>query len=1144
MTKPFVHLHVHSHYSLLDGAAKIPDLVQTALEYKMPALAITDHGNLFGALEFYNCARKAGIKPIIGYEAYISPHDRTLKEKQYAKYHHITLLAKNYTGYRNLLVLASQAYLTGFYYKPRIDKELLAQHCQGLIVLSGCLASETCQHIIAGDMEKARQTVAFYRDIFGEDFYIEIQKNKISEQDKANQGLVALAGEFNLPMVFTNDIHYLRQEDAKPHEILLCIQTGTTLDDERRFKFASEEFYMKTSEQMYQEAEEFSDAAKNTMEIAEKVDLQIPMGENHLPPFTPPQGKSNEDYLHELCQQGLQQRYSEITPEITERFEHEFTIICRMGFASYFLIVWDFINYARSQGIPVGPGRGSAAGSLVAYSLRITNLDPLKYQLIFERFLNEGRQEMPDIDIDFETERRGEVIDYVTKKYGEKQVCQIITFGTMAARGVVRDVGRVLGVPLAEVDKIAKKIPTGPKMTLQKGLEADPDFKKLYDSDQQARELIDIGKRLEGLVRQPGTHAAGVIIADRDLSEYCPLYRNVDKTVSTQYSMEHIDSLGLLKMDFLGLSTLTLIQKSLEIIEAARDLKLNSDEFPLDDKLTYQMLSRGETKGVFQLESDGMRELVKKLQPDRFEDIIALVALYRPGPLGSGMVETYCRCKHGQQQPVYQHPVLKNILEETYGIILYQEQAMQIAKDLAGFSLSEADRLRKAMGKKKKELMDAYRQKFIDGARQHHDIAAKLAEEVFDLIDYFSGYGFNKSHSAAYAMVAYQTAYLKARYPQEFMAALMTIESQNTDKIVRYIHECETMGIKVLPPDINESQRAFSVSPAGIRFGFAAIKGVGGKAVEPILTARRQVKKFQSLFHLCEQVDTRLVNKQVLEALIKSGSMDSFGQTRSQISAAVPTALQVGHNTQKQRQNNQMTLFDDLFNAEEETTACDHLYPDVAPWPEKEKLKYEKETMGFYFSGHPLKRWAHYIEMLSSHRIAQLQATMRADLLIGAMIDGFREIPLKSGRNQGKKMAQLQLDDLSGICSAICFPDVYQANQSLIRPDQILFFRGRMNQKKEEPELIIDEVVTVEKGLEILPKTIIIRLLQPNEDQVYELRSLCGGHRGECRTMLRIENNGYEAVIEVAEKFYLQPCLQFFQEIEKLLGKDTVLLSR
>ena len=1141
MSQQFVHLHVHSHYSFLDGGAKVPDLIKAAVDYNMPALALTDHGNMFGSFEFYLNARKAGIKPIVGYEAYIAPKSRLDRDN---KRYHITLLAKNYQGYKNLLKLASEAYLTGFYYKPRIDKDLLVKHKEGIIALSGCLASEVCQNLLAKNSKSAKKTVDFYRSLFGDDYYIELQKNKIEEQSIANAGLLEIAQEFHLPMVFTNDIHYLKNDDHRAHDVLLCIQTGAKFTDKKRFRFGSQEFYMKSPDQMYAEAAEFPGAAENTLAIAEKVNLEIPLGDYHLPPFTPPDNLSNEEYLRKLCEAGLKERYGEITPEVRDRFEHEFKVICGMGFSTYFLIVWDFINYARQNGIPVGPGRGSAAGSIVAYSLRITNLDPIKYGLIFERFLNEGRNEMPDIDIDFETERRGEVIEYVRRKYGEKQVAQIVTFGTMAARAVIRDVGRALDVPLPEVDQVAKKIPAIPKMTLEKALKTDKDFAATYH-DPKYKDLIDIGMRLEGLNRQSGIHAAGVIISDQDISEYCPLQKTPDGTITTQYSMEHIDALGLLKMDFLGLNTLTLIEKVLEVIKSSCNVEVDLPNIPLDDQETFDMLSKGETNGVFQLESEGMQQLIKKLSPDRFGDIIALVALYRPGPLKSGMVDTYCRCKHKQEDPVYKHPILEKLLEETHGIILYQEQAMQIAKELAGFTLSEADKLRKAMGKKKQDLMDAYRKQFIEGAKKSHNVPEELSGEIFGLIEYFSGYGFNKSHSAAYALVTYQTAYLKAHYPLEFMAALMTIESQNTDKLIRYIQECDAKNIEILPPQINKSKSFFSVEQGKLRYGLAAIKGVGEKAIDAIVEERNKIGKFESIFHLCEHVDTRLSNKQVLEALVKSGAMDCFERPRSQMFHVIPEALQMGGNLQKDRNSNQMTLFGDFVESETEEADAEHLYPEeIAEWADDEKAKKEKETLGFYLTDNPLKKWGKYLKMLTTHQSSTLNTGMAGQVMLGGMISGIRERAIKSGRNQGRKMANFTLEDLSGLCPVVCFPNTYDTCKEHIEADEIVFIKGKLNAKKEEPEIILDEMIPASQGIERLAKKILIHVENQPEETITKLREICGKHRGFCRTLIEVENQEHRTLIEVAEKFYVQPSYTLIEKLENLLGEETIVVGQ
>lgn len=1143
MSNPFVHLHVHSHYSLLDGAAKIPDLVKKAAAYKMPALALTDHGNLFGALEFYQEAKKNNIKPIIGYEAYVAPTTRQDRDKKNAKAFHVTLLAKNYQGYHNLMKLASEAYLTGFYYKPRIDKELLCKHSQGLIVLSGCLSSEICRALVADKNKEAHDLVAFYRDLWKDDFYIELQKNKIEAQNKANQGLVALAKEFNIPTVLTSDIHYLNENDARPHEVLLCIQTGAIMSDPNHFHFSSQEFYLKSSEQMYADGAEFPGSAETTLAIADKVNIDIPLGKSHLPQFVVPAGKTNEQYLRELCETGVAERYGAIEGEVKQRFEYEFGVICKMGFAPYFLIVWDFINYSRSQGIPVGPGRGSAAGSIIAYALKITDLDPLRYNLLFERFLNEGRKEMPDIDVDFEAERRTEVIDYVGRKYGKSQVSQIITFNTMAARAVIRDVGRALNIPLPEVDKVAKKVPAGPKITLENALETDAGFKSLYESEPKYQELIDIAKRLEGLNRQPGIHAAGVIIADQDISEYCPLYQNDQGQITTQYSMEHVTTLGLLKMDFLGLSTLTLIQKILEVIQGVQGKSVDIAKIPLDDKKTFDLLSRGDTNGVFQLESSGIRELVKKLKPDRFEDVVALIALYRPGPLKSGMVDTFCRCKHGQEEPQYKHPVIKKILEETYGVILYQEQVMQMAKELAGFTLTEADRLRKAISKKKKDLMEAYQKQFIEGAQKLHNVDPAVSKEIFDLIDFFSGYGFNKSHSAAYALLTYQTAYLKAHYPIEFMTALMTIESQNTDKITRYIHDCEKMNIKILPPDINHSIASFSVTANQIRFGFAALKGLGDRAIEEILKSRQEVGRFTSLFHLCEHADTRVVNKQVLEALVKSGALDYFKRKRSQLFHAIPVALERGANIRKEKKSNQMNLFDEEVESQAAEPVAETYPEDTEPWSKPQELQFERETLGFYLSDHPLKQWGKYLQMLVTHKICDLKPSITTQIAIGGMVVGLKERAVKSGQNQGKKMACMAVEDLSGQCPAICFPDAFEAQKAHLRPDTIVLIKGKMNTKKEEAEVIIDEVIPLEQAITDLPRKLTLHINESTGDILYELRSLCGNHHGSCKLLLEVEAQGNLTIIEAAEKFALKPDCRLLEELEKLVGLEAIALA-
>lgn len=1213
MTEPFVHLHVHSHYSLLDGAAKVPELVAKAKELKMPALAITDHGNLFGALEFYGACQKAGIKPIIGYEAYLAPNhlkhednveemamdeqmtetishtvnpgdtandmplgavqedDSSSSKKKKKKktsgketagaapkkrsssrdYSHVTLLAKNYQGYCNLMRLASIAYIEGFYYKPRIDKELLFQYREGLIVLSGCLRSPVCQALLSQNLTqaeafaKAEAVVAEFRDAFPGDYYIELQYNRLETQNQVNEQLIKLADRFQLPLVFTNDIHYLRAEDAKPHDILLCIQTGRKAKDEKRFRFASQEFYMKSSEQMYEESKYFPNAAANTALIAEKVNIEMPKGKNHLPKFECPDNKSNEVYLRELCEQGLVERYGTVTPALRERFEEEFRVISKMGFVPYFLIVWDFINYAREHGIGVGPGRGSAAGSIVSYVLHITNLDPLPYNLLFERFLNEGRNDMPDIDIDFETKRRGEVIEYVTKKYGKEKVCQIITFGTMAARNAIRDVGRVLDYPISEVDKIAKKVPEELKITLEKALAENVEFKQEYETNPIAKEIIDIARRLEGLARQPGTHAAGVIIADQNIMEYCPLYLTPDQTISTQYTMEYVVNLGLLKMDFLGLSTLTLIEEALKMIQESRGETVDLATIPLNDMRTYDMLCHGNTNGVFQLESKGMQELVKKLRPDCFADMVALVALYRPGPLESGMVDDYCDCKHGNKRPEYKHPIMQEILKETHGVILYQEQVMRISCDLAGFSLTESDKLRKAMGKKRVDIMDAFRQKFIDGAMKKHQLDPAIGKDIFDLMAFFSGYGFNKSHSAAYALISYQTAYLKAHYFKEFMSALMTIESDDADKIAKYIHECSEQGVKVLPPDVNTSRASFWPMLEGIRFGLGAIKGCGEKALTPFLEARPKVGKFVSLFDLCEKMqDTEALDKRVLEALTKSGGFDCFGVPRDRIMATIPSALEMMSAIKKRKNKNQDMLDFAALGAEDnskETAAPQWEYAQepYTKWTEEERLRYERETLGMALA-HPAKHQIHYAHQLTSHKICDLvSAEHDAEVLVAGIVSSLREITVKKeGRNQGRRMAQVQLDDFSGgNGAAICFPDAYEKYGKLLKADNFVFVRGKVDRQKGDPQIKIDEIVPWEEGIQRFPQKITLHFTDPSEELLQNVRKACGFHIGRCDMYIRIRNEGRNTTIR-PRQLQLNPCLKLIEDIETLLGPD------
>ena len=887
----FVHLHVHSEYSLLDGAGRIGDLVHRAQEAGMPAVALTDHGNMYGAVEFYKQAKKCGIKPVIGCEVYIAPRSRFDKAAvEGESYYHLVLLAETQAGYCQLVELVSRAYTEGFYYKPRIDKELLLAHHEGLIGLSACIAGEVPSLILKGDMAGAEAVAREYSEIFGPDnFFIEIQDHGIPEQQESNPKLIELARKLGIGLVATNDIHYIDRADADAHDVLLCIQTGKCVEDVGRMKFPSPEFYLKTGDEMSELFSAYPDALANTCRIAERCQVDFEFGNLHLPDFPVPEGTTADDYLRELCEAALPVRYPEAGPVERERLDYELSVIQSMGFSSYFLIVWDFVRFARESRIPVGPGRGSAAGSIVAYLLVITNIDPLKYGLLFERFLNPERVTMPDIDIDFCYVRRGKIIEYVAARYGADHVAQIITFGTMAARAAIRDVGRALNVSFGEVDRIAKLVPTVLNITLKEALAMSQEMKGLYEKDPTARKILDLAMTLEGLPRHASTHAAGLVIAKDSLNCQVPVQSSADGFITTQFDKDCIEEIGFLKMDLLGLRTLTVIGDAVDMIRQHRGLDIDMEKIPLDDAAACEMLTRGETVGVFQMESGGMTNLVRELRPRHFEDLIPLVALYRPGPLNSGMVEDFVRGRHGTKKAVYQHPMLEPILRDTFGVILYQEQVMQIASTMGGFTLGQADLLRRAMGKKKHEVLAAQRERFLAGASER-GVTPTVANEVFSLMEKFADYGFNKSHSAAYALVAYQTAYLKAHYPEEFMAAMLTSVMSDSDRVGYFIEECRKHGIRILPPDINRSGLSFSVEANAIRFGLAGVKNVGEGAIDSILKGRAE-GDFKSLVDFCERIDMRLVNKRVIESLIKCGAFDSTGWRRSQLLAVSEQAV-------------------------------------------------------------------------------------------------------------------------------------------------------------------------------------------------------------------------------------------------------------
>ena len=1137
----FVHLHLHTQYSLLDGACRIPELLNLAKQYKMNSVAITDHGNMFGAIEFYIEAQKAGIKPIIGCEVYVAPasrHEKNTSSEDSS--YHLILLAKDETGYQNLMKLVSIGYLEGFYYKPRIDKEALAQHAKGLIGLSACLKGEISVLIEEKRFNDALKAADTYSNILGKgNFYLELQANSIPEQKIVNEGLIKIAKELNLPLVATNDVHYLTKERALSHEALLCVQTQTTLNDPNRMRFQTEEFYFRSPSEMKEIFKDVPEAITNTTEIASRCNLELDFKKIHLPKYELPSGESKEDYLKNLCEEGLKKRFSDVTPQIRDRLEYELKVIINMGFVSYFLIVWDFIHYAKSQGIPVGPGRGSAAGSLVSYLLGITDLDPLKYGLLFERFLNPERLGMPDIDIDFCYERRPEVIDYVTKKYGQENVAQIITFGTMQARAVVRDVGRVMGVEYAEVDRIAKMIPSELDTTLKSALESEPELKNLYQNDQQVGKLINIALALEGLNRHASVHAAGVVIADRPLNNYMPLFKTGDDQITSGYSMGILEKIGLLKMDFLGLRTLTVVNETIKLIKEIHGKDIDIEKLPLDDQQTYKLLAAAKTMGVFQVESSGMRDLLKKLVPDRFEDLIALLALYRPGPIGSGMLDDFMKRKHNLTPIKYEHPKLEPILKETYGIMLYQEQVMQIASSMAGFSLAQADLLRKAMGKKIPEILEKERKNFVTGCVKNN-IKESLASRIFDLIEYFSGYGFNKSHSTAYALISYRTAYLKANYPVEFMTALLTSERDNTDKVVEYVNEAEHMGINILSPDINTSEVLFKVvDQKTISFGLLAVKNVGAGAAESIVKARNEGGKFNSLEDLCKRVDLRLANKKVLEALIKCGAMDSFKMPRAQMFAGLETILDSASRQQKEKAKGQLSFFDtgSLNNGFKNPASN---IPHVKEWPEPQLLAFEKEMLGFYISGHPLARYAKQLKRFTSSSITDLLKHKDEDevKIVGLIV----KIKNTVTRAKQEKMAILKLEDLDGSVELLVFPRAYQKVSRYIQPNSVVLVNGIINLKEETPKILVNDLFPFEEIYKMIT-AMSINLSGVRENIFETLKELLSAHRGSIPVYLHIDTPAKSRVqLVVGEGLYVAPSDQLIQEIEDLLGEEKLSL--
>jgi len=1189
----FVHLHLHTEYSLLDGACRLDELVGEGARLGMKAMAITDHGNMFGAVAFHDACREQGLKPILGCEIYVATGSRFERQAASASeaYNHFTLLASSDAGYHNLVKLVSAGYLEGFYHRPRVDKELLAKHSEGLIGLSGCLSGEIAQHILAGAESQALASVGEFREIFGKDrFYLEVMEHGIPDQRRVNQGLLRLREKTGLALCATNDAHYLHKDDHQAHDVLLCIGSGKKVADTERLRFDTQHFYLKTAEEMAALFPDHPEALSSSVAIAEMCDFTL-QGVSTLPAFDVPPGFSSFSYFEKVTRDGFDERRRVLEPlaqagrlrhplaDYAARLDKEIAVIHRVGFAGYFLIVWDFIRYARERRIPVGPGRGSAAGSLVAYCLRITDIDPIENQLIFERFLNEERISPPDIDIDFCEARRGEVIEYVTRKYGRDNVAQIITFGTMKAKAVVRDVGRVMDMTYAEVDKIAKMIPFDLKMTLDKALAESPALADAYSKDPRVKELLDISRRLEGTTRHASTHAAGVVISPQPLTDLVPLFKGATADVTTQFDMKGVERIGLLKMDFLGLRTLTLIDNCVKMIEAQTGIVIDPAAIPLDDAKTYALFTAGKTSGLFQFESDGMRDILKRFKPDRLEHLTALNALYRPGPMQ--MIDDFIKRRHGQTRSSYEHPALEPILKETYGVMVYQEQVMQIASALAGFTLGEADLLRKAMGKKNIDVMTAQMDQFLKGCGSR-GVPEKKARKIWDLMEQFAGYGFNKSHSAAYAWLAYQTAYLKANFPAFFLAALLTSERANTDKMVQYIGECREMGIRVLPPDVNQSEVFFTVvSPASfstaaessspqqpidssrpgatgsggarsaaetmatadIRFGLAALKNVGEGAVEAVLQARREGGPFRSLFDFCERVDLRAVNRRVIESFVKSGSFDSSDLRRAALFAALDSATEGGQRRQRDRDSGQASLFGGAGPAVPEEAADP--VADAPPWSEAERLAFEKESLGFFISGHPLERFRAELAQWTNATTGTLALqAANGEVTVGGLVTALRLIKTK----KGDRMASFVLEDLEGSVETLVFPEAYKKAGARLADDQVVLVKARAEiQDDGKARLLASDVLPLEQAklAEARHVTIRVPLGAWDRGKGERLRDILGAHRGDCPVTLEIVRPGSWAAALAPSAYYrVRPDTLLRDEVEALLGPGALVLAR
>jgi DNA polymerase-3 subunit alpha len=1152
---------------MLDGACDVDKLCKRVKELGMPAVAMTDHGNIFGAVHFVNAAKAAGIKPIIGCELYICKKDDHRIERTPPDgdtYNHLLVLAENEEGYRNLVKITSESSLHGFYYKPRVSKKFLAEHAKGLIALSGCLKGEVAEFLMEDKYDAARAAAGTYADIFGkQNFFLEIQDQGLEMEHKIHPGLFQLQKDIGLPLVATNDSHYLCEDDAHAQDVMVCIQTGKSIQDPNRMKFQGTGFYVKSHDEMYQVFKDSPDVLSRTLAIAERCHVQLAKVSNPFPHFDVPAGFTLDSYFEHVTREGFARRLETIRAkssagllkhgiaEYEQRLAHEIAIIQQMKFSGYFLIVWDFVRYAREHDIPVGPGRGSAAGSLVSYSLGITDLDPLQYELFFERFLNPERISMPDIDMDFCMNRRGEVIDYVTRKYGRENVAQIITFGTMAAKAAIKDVGRAMDVPYADVDRIAKMVPTTLNIKIENAVKESPALQQAYESDAQVKQLIDTAKKLEGLVRNAGVHAAGVVISPRPLQELVPLYRTKNDEIVTAFDMVAIEKMGLLKMDFLGLTTLTILDDTVKLIAQTRGEHLRLEDLPLTDQETYvKVFHSALTSGVFQFESQGMRDVLRRYQPNTIEDLTALNALYRPGPIQGGMIDYFIDRKHGRKKIEYELPELEEILRETFGVIVYQEHVMQIANRLAGYSMGEADVLRRAMGKKKPEEMAQQRERFIEGA-VNRGYPTKKIEKIFDLLAKFAEYGFPKSHSAAYALLAYQTAYLKTHYPVEFMAALLTSVTGNTDDVVKYINECREMGVSVEPPDINVSDANFTPHGSAIRFGLAAVKNVGHNAIESIVAARRdlagegaratQSGRFKSIYEFCEKVDLRLLNKRVLESLIKSGAMDSLGR-RAQLMAVLDRAMDHAQKTQRDAESGQHGLFG-VFQ-QEETHADEDRLPDTPDWDEHTRLAAEKEILGFFITGHPLDKYREKLEDLHALSTAELSAMKSStgkdeSLSTAGIITNLRV--LKSKR--GEFYAQGSLEDLAGSIEMLVFPEAYRKLQEKVKMEVPVLVRGGVRiEEGANPKLTVNDIISLEEVKVPLPKSLRIRipLEKASENTVDELHLLFSQRKGEAKVLFDVEREGDFMVVMEAEGYNVLPDRSFIGRVEELCGRGAV----